>query len=579
MNGLIHKLIVQSAASMLPAELGYYLDKSAEGEPGKTKLDLILEGATKEDSTTEAGPLGNPSLQDIPPAIASIFFKDYWPWMEHFWNDELADGKGLTVTAESLGKLLGLGLGSVGGFFAGGLIGEQVILAQFHTVLDRAAEYWNTWVLAKYNAGEHDEALKNLGRVLHLLADVGTPCHVHGDMHMNILEGYVGFDDDDYEQHTSEHAVELGEQLDGAWIPTAGSGIVWNPDWDLSKYFHELGEISRLYDSDDYDGLGEDRPYHWNHWLEHASDIVPIERDISGDLTDLACYTIASDLVPITIRFTAGLLCHFFGCIGYSVALDMVEVSVKNIHVYDDTDPHGSGEIFLSAGLNTKLIQIGGQWDIDSGHWSAISGADLPPIAVDNPTVPVHFYAHAFDDDSNFLYEDSESLGNIDYAIDLTTLDPANPVTLRVNSVGGSGSFGLDIEIRFQPMAQEIASYSTIIGNFDRWIMKDISVLRKTTYNENYTPPLLLNLETMAVHGLSSHGRCKTWEKMNSGKKLELHMWPYEVFEEVDGKTRLARIVEKIHGENSKQAKRVAGVKEFTGYCSCLRKGWGTKVT
>ena len=118
----------------------------------------------------------------------------------------------------------------------------------------------------------------------------------------------------------------------------------------------------------------KDRPHHWNHWLEHVSDIVPIERDVSGDLTDLACYTIASDLVPITIRFsTAGLLCHFFQCINYSVALDMVEVSVKNIHIYDDTDPGGSGEIFLRAGLNTKLIQIGGQWNIDSGHWSAIS--------------------------------------------------------------------------------------------------------------------------------------------------------------------------------------------------------------
>ena len=81
--------------------------------------------------------------------------------------------------------------------------------------------------------------------------------------------------------------------------------------------------------------------------------------------------------------------------------------------------------------------------------------AVLTPIAVDNPAVPVHFYAHAFDDDSNFLYEDSESLGNINYAIDLTTLDPANPVTLRVNSVGGSGSFGLDIEIRYRPRARE----------------------------------------------------------------------------------------------------------------------------
>ena len=188
-----------------------------------------MEGAGKEDSETEKGPLDNPSMQNIPPVIVSTFFKDYWPWMEHFWNDELADGEGLTVTAESLGKLLGVGLGGIGGFFAGGLIGEQVVLAQFHTVLDRAAEYWNTWVLAKYNVGEHNEALKNLGRVLHLLADVGTPCHVHGDMHMNILEGYVGFDDDDYEQHTSEHAVELGNISMASGHPPLAAGSSGTP--------------------------------------------------------------------------------------------------------------------------------------------------------------------------------------------------------------------------------------------------------------------------------------------------------------------------------------------------------------
>ena len=86
------QLVSRSAASMLPAELGYYLDKSAEGEPGKTKLDLIVEGAGKEDSETEKGPLETQST-NIPPVIAATFFRGLWPWMDHFWNDDLADGK------------------------------------------------------------------------------------------------------------------------------------------------------------------------------------------------------------------------------------------------------------------------------------------------------------------------------------------------------------------------------------------------------------------------------------------------------------------------------------------------------
>ena len=88
--------------------------------------------------------------------------------------------------------------------------------------------------------------------------------------------------------------------------------------------------------------------------------------------------------------------------------------------------------------------------------------------------MPVHFYAHAFDDDSNFLYEDSESLGNIDYHDRSDDPRPRQPSYAQgelswrkrqlswmwIDSTDGSGG----------------SSYSTIIGNFDRWIMKDISV-------------------------------------------------------------------------------------------------------
>jgi hypothetical protein len=571
MNGTMHRLIVQSAARMLPPEMVDYLSTGViEGQMSPTRLDLILKGAVGEDSTTEPSPLPNPNLQAIP----SVFFGDYWPDMEHFWNPDLEAGKGLTITCEGLGALVGMGLGQLGGYLAGGLAGGEVVLAQFRSALDRATEYWNAWVLDKYNAGNLEEALMNLGRVVHLLADVGTPCHVHGDPHMNIM----GYDDDDYEKYCGDRARELGDRLPWEWECQANTGVVYHPNWDLGKYFYELGEISRLYDSDDCNGRGNGHPYRWDHWYESLVNILPIDRDITGDLTDEACYAIACDLIPIEIRFTAGLLCYFFKCIGFNVALDVVEVNIRRIHVYDDTDPMGSGEIFLSANLNNHpLVQVGGQWDIASGKSSAIGGADFS-LAVRDRTQPVYFYAHAYDDDSSYFYpDDSESLGDIVYGIDLTTLD-ANPVTIRANSAGGSGSFGLDLEIQFYPRAQEIASFASIMNQFDRRILKDVSILKTTRYQPYQHPPLLVNLETMALHGLSGLRHCKKWEKMDAGKKLELHMYEYELFEDLDGKTRLARIVEKIHGEDSKQARSVAGVKEFKGYCSCLRKGWGTKV-
>ncbi len=48
--------------------------------------------------------------------------------------------------------------------------------------LERAQMLWQE-ALAHYEAGQYDEAYEDLGRVMHLAADMGTPAHVHCDMH------------------------------------------------------------------------------------------------------------------------------------------------------------------------------------------------------------------------------------------------------------------------------------------------------------------------------------------------------------------------------------------------------------
>jgi hypothetical protein len=554
MKGTIHRLILESAVSMLPSDMKAYL--SDQAALSNTPLEFLKYGAVEEDSTTEKGPLENPDRQNIP---EFIFPGKYWPDMEHFWNTDLQDGIGLTIAP-------------------GG-----ILLAQFRTALDRASEYYFDHVLPEYNNDNVEEAMKNLGRVIHLLTDVGTPCHIHGDPHIN-LGGLSLYDDDDYEDYTGYWANKYGS-LPMGWGCTVNSGIVFDPAWDLSTYFHQLGAISRLYDSDDSDGLGNGHPYHWDHWYESAEGILPIERDVQGDLTDEACHAIARDLVPVTIRFAAGVLCYFFQCIGFDVALDRVVVSIKRFQVYDDTDPMGSGEIFLRANLSTNSVQapswtqLGGQWDLKSGSGVNFTGIEFP-FAFTDRHQKVYFRASAYDDDSNYFSDDSESMGDITYVLDLMTLDPNNPIPdFRINSVGGSGSFGLDLSIAFYPKVEKVYSFTDIMSH--TFLLNGIGLDR--LYITNFEPakhePLLINLKTMVRHGMS-HGHsqhCKKWEKLDPKMKLEIRMYDYELFEEKDGKTMLARLVEMVHGEGSKQALAVAGVKQFAGYCSCMRTTWPTK--
>lgn len=572
MNGNVHKSIVNSAAKMLPAELKSYLSETiSQGEhAGKTRLELLLLGAVIEDDTSNPGPIPDPDLQNIP---ESVMPGDYWPWMEHFWNSDLDESRGLTITAEGLGSILGLSMGALGAL-VGGIIGENIVLAQFRSALSRALEYWEDHVIGNYNQGRVEDALICLGRVCHLLTDVGTPAHIHNDPHMNIL----GFDDDDYENYTSDKTKEYGDgMLPYEWDTTPYSSIVYNPDWDLRRYFRELGEISRLYDSDDVDGRGTGHPYHWDHYYDSLANILPIDRDITGDLTDMGCHAIASDLIPITIDFVAGVICYFFKTINFYISLDIMEVSVRRFHVYDDTDPCGSGEIFLKANLNNHpLYQIGGQYDLNSGHSTGIGGVDFS-VALSDKNTPVHFYASAYDDDSTYFWDGSESLGNIDYVIDPSSLTPDSPQAVRVDSSGGSGSFGLDIVINFRERAQVAKDFSMIMNSVYK--LTSTEALKVTRFKPKNYIPVIINLKTMSLHEYAAGGSrlCKRWSQLDDEKKLIVYMFKDELFEEVDGKTKLQRIVERKYGEGSKQYKWVKDVKDFKGYCACLRKGYPDK--
>jgi len=67
------------------------------------------------------------------------------------------------------------------------------------TARDRAAGFYAE-AIQLYRQGDRDAALRRLGAVLHLLQDMTSPAHVHGDPHAQILFGVCANDGDDFEK-------------------------------------------------------------------------------------------------------------------------------------------------------------------------------------------------------------------------------------------------------------------------------------------------------------------------------------------------------------------------------------------
>ncbi|MBH1939828.1 hypothetical protein I5677_02830 [Mobilitalea sibirica] len=574
MDTNVHKSIVNAAAKLLPAEVKSYLTGAINSGPyeGKTRLELLLLGSVIEDDIHNPGPLPSPDLQRIP---SDILPGAYWPWMEHFWNPHLEEGKGLTITTKLLGELFNIPLKALTSLIHGDFDMNEV-LGQFRSAVDRALDYWNDHVLPNYIQGNEADTFLCLGRICHLLTDVGTPCHIHNDPHLNIFDFY---DDDDYEKYTSVKTDLVGDgHLPKEWDVPSYTNIVYNPNWDLPMYFRELGKISRLYDSDDVDGWGEGHPYHWDHYDDSFINILPIDRDISGDLTDLACDAIAADLIPINIMFVAGVICHFFKTIDFKMSLDVLEVTIKRLNVHEDTDPFGKGEIYLSASLNNQyLYPVGGKYSLHSGTSKNIIGARYP-IAICDRDIPVHFYAKAYDDDSTYFWNDSESLGSIDYEINLNDLTDGTPQLVTAFSKGGEGSFSLVLEICIHLCQGEERQFDSMI-NLTPY-MVDPQPLHATRFDRSRYVPAILNLKSLALHEYADKGRriCDRWNHLKDEKKLAIYMYKEEIFKETEGKTKLQLIVERVFGEDSKQVTWVKDVKDYKGYCACVRKGKSDKL-
>jgi len=105
---------------------------------------------------------------------------------------------------------------------------------RYDSALTRANAYWNTFALPNYRDGNYHEAYLALGRVMHLVMDMGVPAHVNLDRHPA---------SDFYE---SNYVRTPGNRVHETTISTAS---------DLTTIMRTLALASRNFDSDDVDGL------------------------------------------------------------------------------------------------------------------------------------------------------------------------------------------------------------------------------------------------------------------------------------------------------------------------------------
>lgn len=137
--------------------------------------------------------------------------------LQHFWNPEGGENDGLLFNDSALHRAI----------------------------------YWQNWALLQYWIKDYADAFDALGRVCHLIGDMGCPAHTLLDPHPDIDLGGGAFATPDIDSlHTfankAEHQVHwTSQQMD------PGGSI------SLTTLMGDLARFSRQWDSDDANGTGE----------------------------------------------------------------------------------------------------------------------------------------------------------------------------------------------------------------------------------------------------------------------------------------------------------------------------------
>lgn len=594
MNTKVHPLIVKAAMPLFPAEISERLNTKIESGEHKdyTYLDLIMLGSKLEDDANTPCDIQDPEITHwlLKKTLVSET-GPYQHWVEHFWNTkvEIKEGEknGLILDSDYICSVVEEALGfdylkPLFGDLVSDIIEEiaslitkaidgTTVLGSFRSAPERAEEYWNK-LLEQYQNGEYEKAYINLGRVCHLLADMATPAHVHGDAHAGFswvrkvldfldfpseLSKKIGantkVDDDDYEDYTGSVIDDVDDddptqmQIDmdyckaipDAWNVDSTCRAIYRTDWELFDYFKDMASYTAQYDSDDVDGTQNSQPYHWKHLRIYDPNTWAIERDLQDDLTDYACNAIACDLIPSAIMHTAGLIDYFFYTVGEDYIKEAVSQSIKvqteKIKVFDDTDPCGPGEIYLTVTAcgNKKSS---GRIKINTGEEKSLINKSLS-FNFAYAEKPIYISSSAYDNDDVLFIKMRESLGSFDEAIPYTDIEDETKKFFTTRSKmksGDNGKYELTYSITKKKKKKVQAAYS-MVKNCETVDAKRLQKLRRSKYkigDNSRMSPIFINSNSMNRHfPTKRHMACGHWKNATErGFNQSFYLYDYELF-------------------------------------------------
>ncbi len=172
----------------------------------------------------------------------------------------------------------------------------------WRSALERANQYWES-AINNFRLGNYPSAFNELGRVCHLVQDMGCPAHTLLDPHLDEtffppITGYVADTD----------SLHIHAQQPGNYVHSTGEAILAGNN--LTEVMTTLARISSAWDSDDR--CGHDLTGRGNGRLNGLSQFCNlVTPDLNGVIISSDLQLIVSDCMPRTEEAVASVLILF----------------------------------------------------------------------------------------------------------------------------------------------------------------------------------------------------------------------------------------------------------------------------